>query len=925
MPRHRIVCIAQLLCFILFTSNATLRAVSQPAPNGKPAYDFYSHGPYRKAIPKPSAILGYEAGETHTTFRDQERVILAIAEAARDRVRVFDIGKSVEGRPLRLIAVSSPENIGRLEEIRKQIAKLADPRTLATDAEADQIVKRTPSITWINHCIHGDETASFETAMWTLYTLAASEAPDIQAALKSSVVLLNPVFNPDGHERFVVYYNSLAVGSPEGFALEKQTPWAAVGRFNHYRFDMNRDRIAQSQPETRQESAAFLHWRPQVYVDQHGQPEIYFFPPNAESVHRQTDRARIEKWTSVFGRANSAAFDKYGWQYVTREDFDFFAPVYLDSWASLAGAIGMTYETDGGRSLARRRDDQTISTLRDGSAHHLESALATIVSAASHRAELLAGYLSYRRDAIRLTDTEKLRRVVILPGRDPHRAAEFAAVLRRVGIEVKETTAPFKSIAAHRYLDLGKAGIDARHEFPAGSLIVDLAQPQGRMARAFLEPETDFEPEFVKEQLARKERNEKRNDNEAKEGYEFYDITAWSLPYAYDLEAYWTEDAADVAARLLELDAKGRVAIANVEGGVSGDAKSQVAYVIPYESEAAVVLALRLLQENYRLAAVTRPIRTNGREWGRGTFVVRASRNPQSLSMRIEALAKELGVKVYAVGTGYGDDLSGGLGSQYIRNIKRPSIAVVGGEGVYQPAFGSVWHLLERQIGIKFTSIAMGALTGSEMSRFNVVILPEGFYGAIGKRGADALKSWAESGGVVIALGDAARWMAQKENDITTATRVGADDKADDKPGKSDAAEVRPKAKRPVELPGAIFRAQLDTTHFLGYGYGTQATAEIAAPLAGDTFWTQSKKGSNVVTFGKDNLRLSGFVWPDNTEKLLANTAYVIDEPYGGGHILLFLNDPTFRAYWSGLRRMVLNGIAFGPDRVPMVPSGAEE
>ncbi len=268
--------------------------------------------------------------------------------------------------------------------------------------------------------------------MLTLYTLAASNAPEIAEALKKSVVILNPVFNPDGHERFVVNYNSIAVGSPEGFALEKETPWNAVGRFNHYRFDMNRDKMAQSRPETRQETAAFLHWHPQVFVDQHGQPPIYFFPPNAQSVHRQTDRDRIEKWTTLFGRANSVAFDRYGWQYVTREEFDLFAPIYLDSWTSLTGAIGMTYETDGGGSLARRRDDETISTLKDGTAHHFESALATLVAAARNREALLRDYLAYRRDSIEAGRTGRMRRIVILPGSDPGRAGELAGLLRRV-------------------------------------------------------------------------------------------------------------------------------------------------------------------------------------------------------------------------------------------------------------------------------------------------------------------------------------------------------------------------------------------------------------------------------------------------------------------------------------------------------------
>lgn len=765
-----------LFCVVILSLTWTSALAQTP-------YDFYAHGPYRRIVPRPSTVLGFEIGQTHSTFRDQERVVLAIAAAAPDRVKVVEYGKSVEGRPLRLIFVSTSENLKRLEAIRAEVGKLADPRTLKDAAEADSIVANTPAFTWVNHCIHGDETASFEAAMVTLYTLAASDAPDITEALKKSVIILNPVFNPDGHERFVVNYNSIAVGSPEESALEKETPWTAVGRFNHYRFDMNRDKMAQSQPETQQETAAFLHWHPQVFVDQHGQPPIYFFPPNAQSVHRQTDRNRIEKWTSLFGRANSVAFDRYGWQYVTREEFDLFAPVYLDSWTCLNGAIGMTYETDGGGNLARRRDDDTISTLKDATAHHVESALATIVAAARNREALLRDYLAYRRDAMEAGRTDRMRRIVLLPGTDPGRAGQLAGLLRRVGIEVRQTSAPLHSAVAHSYFETGRPGLlpaVTDKTFPPGTLIVDLAQPQVRMARAFLEPETDFEPEFLKEQLARRDRNAKKNDNERQEEYGFYDTTAWSLPYAYGLDAYWTEDAPDIAAHMVEPDAQGVAKLDGPAGGIVGEVAggpSPVAYLIRYDREAAVLLALRLLQERYHVAVVMRPVRAETREWGRGTFVVRVSRNPASLRGRIETLAHQLGVQVTAVNTGFGDPGSGGLGSAYIEDIKQPGIAVAGGDGVDQTAFGAVWHLLEKQAGLKFTSISLRALPNADLSRFNVILLPDGHYSALGKQGAEVLKEWASRGGALIGLGSAGVWFTEKEVGLSTASRVQGDPK----------------------------------------------------------------------------------------------------------------------------------------------------
>src|SRR5205814_10063567 len=176
------------------------------------------------------------------------------------------------------------------------------------------------------------------------YALAASRGAKMSNTLDHVVVFVNPVYNPDGHERFVVWYNSVAVGAANPRAFEHAEPGIIHGRTNHYRFDMNRDRVAMSQDETRAEVSEFLNWHPQVYVDQHGQVESYFFPPNPMAVHQDVDRERVAHWTDVFGRGKAAAFDKNGWPYFVRDTFDLFYAGYLDSWATLSGQIGMTYE-----------------------------------------------------------------------------------------------------------------------------------------------------------------------------------------------------------------------------------------------------------------------------------------------------------------------------------------------------------------------------------------------------------------------------------------------------------------------------------------------------------------------------------------------------------------------------------------------------
>jgi hypothetical protein len=506
-------------------------------------FDFAARGPYRAAVPRPEALLGYRLGDRNTQYAEQERVLLAIARAAPDRVRVEEIGATHEGRRMRLYVVSSPENIARLDAVRGDLDRLADPRALGA-GEADAIARRTPVVVWINESVHGNESPGFETGMQLLYQLAASEEPATLAALRGAVVVLNPSSNPDGHERFAVWYNSVARRDPANDSFEHREPWSIQGRYNHYRFDMNRDVIASTQPEVQAIMRGMLRWHPQVAVDQHGQVGTYFFPPAAAPVNRNIGPAS-EKWLAAIGRANAAAFDRYGWQYFVRDQFDLYYPGYWDTWPSLTGATGMTYETDGGgwKGLLWRRDDGSLLSFRDGIAKHWVSAMATIEATAARAAERLTDYAAFRRSAVDAGRAGPMRQVVIVPGADPQRAAELAAALVRAGVEVRRAEGAFSSARAHAYAPGAPAGAAAR-QFAAGAYVVDLAQPQGHLARAVLEPAPTLEPAFARRQEERFRRNQRRADGAGAEDPEFYDITAWSLPIAFGAEAYWTEDAA---------------------------------------------------------------------------------------------------------------------------------------------------------------------------------------------------------------------------------------------------------------------------------------------------------------------------------------------------------------------------------------------
>jgi hypothetical protein len=914
-----------VLAFVLAAAPAVAVAqvpVSHPASRDTlrddRRFSFYDRGPYRATVPRPDSLLGYAIGYWHTQYAWQERVLMGIADAARDRVRVEEIGRTPEKRVMRAYIVSSPQNITRLDAIRADLDRIADPRG-ASQSELDAIVARTPAVLMFSGSVHGDEVPGFEASMHLLYQLAASDEPATLAMLQNTVVVINPSSNPDGHERFAVWYNSVAVGSPEPNSMEqqRQQPWSISGRFNHYRFDMNRDVFAQTQREVQAIVRTIHRWHPMVHTDMHGYTTSMFFAPPASPVNANLP-ASTTRWLEAIGQGNAAAFDRYGWMYYVRDVFDLFYPGYYDTWPALTGASGMTYETDGGPAFLKRRDDGTLLSLRDGVSKHYVAALAAIQTIASRSRERVADYLAFRRDAIDAGRTGTMKRVVFLDGNDPGRAAELAAMLLRNGVEVRRADAAFTSARAHSY---ARDTVTSKR-FERGAYVVDLAQPLGRMAKTLLELEPALDTTFAKAQLNKFKRNLERGSDAPREGYEFYDVTAWSLPIAFGVEAYWTEDAGSVGGEMLRLPAAspatGEALPVAISGGVIRGQNATSAYLFRNDRQSASRLAAALLNEDFRLAVSNDPLDVAGESWPRGSFVARVTRNLPTLHARIDALAREAGVEVVGVNTAFPAQGQFSTGSEGVNSLQAPKIAVVTGEGIELGAYGALWWTLDQRYRVPFTPITLDALAAGDISRYNVIIIPPGSSAAINAklgRGA-GLKSWVQSGGTLIAMGGAAGWAARDSVAFTTARAVQPEEKKDDKPTPAAvvASDTIMGVKSPgavtdrvEDLPGSFFDVVLDRTHWLTYGMeGSRMTALVSGAL----FLRPSKQGSNVAVFAPTGkLHRAGFIWPDNSERLLRGTSLVVQEPLGQGQVVLFANNPMFRAWWRSMDKMVMNAI----------------
>lgn len=944
--RFRTVCLSVVVLLCAFVS--LLAQVEEK-------FDFYTRGEYRTNVPRPQTLLRFDVGDHHTTYAQMEKVIDEIARAAPDRVKVFDIGLTNELRMQHLVAISSPANIARLDEIKALNAKLTDPRT-TTSSEANSIAQNNPLIAWLAYTIHGNESASFEAMMQVAYQLAASNEPRTLEILNNTVVLILTGENPDGHERFVTWYNSIATGNADRNAYEHREPWSIQGRFNHFRFDLNRDNTAATQIETRNMQKAFFEWNPHIAVDHHGQPSQFHFPPAALPINPNLPQPVTNKWLDTFGRANAASFDANKWDYYVRDIFDLFYVGYWDSFPSLNGATGMTYETDGGGNKGRRwtRDDGTIVTLRSAIAKHYVASMTTLETASSNRLARLQDFADFHRKAMDEARSERMKRIVIDPSSDRVKAAELVEILLRMKIEVGMSSSSVRSTRAHDY---EKGSPVTTRSCSGGCYVIDLNQPQKRVIKALLEPDTPQDESFVRDEIAKFKRNDMRGKSASKEDYRFYDITAWSLPLAFGVEAFWTEDTDAISTTPVTQQT---ITTAKL-GSVSG--RATIAYIIPYNTDGAGAMAIRLLQAGHRVSVANKQMTAGGRTFERGSFVIRISRNAETVHEAVNRIASETGTTVVAVNNGYYDSGDTGVGSENIQPLQAPKIAMIADEMVDQTSYGSIWWTFDRY-GIDFTPLTLGNARGIVLSKYNVLVMPDGaagrYFSSLGTGGVAGLKTWINNGGTLITVRGASVFAALKDVGLTSSKLVGSDDDedkgktAEEESDKRKDVEAKPSptprgtpsreasaepaatpepktdkqdwqppvlppiaspsanaGKVPEGIPGAILRATVDKTTYLTYGVDRD---ELPVLLSSGYFFRYSKEGTNALVFDakpKKPLTVSGFVWEGNTERLLKGTAYLIDEPTGSGHVILFAEEPFFRGIFRSTTRPFFNSILF--------------
>ena len=916
-----------MVMFLAFAGEIT----ASPDPASSPSGQYFPSDNYNPSIPKPSEYLGYPLGSKPASHAEISGYLRLLSDSS-PRAKLTVYGKTYEGRELYILLVSSESNMARIDEIKTTIGKIADPRKMEPGENIDKIISGLPAIAWAGYSVHGDELSSSDAALAVAYQLVAGADDGTKKILDNLVVLIDPLQNPDGRERFLAQVRSFSseVSNTDlqGINHTGVWPW---GRGNHYLIDLNRDNFTLVYPETRGKVGVWVEWHPQLMIDSHemGALSNYLFsPPRAPFNPRWP--GDIRKWWDRFASAQAKAFDRYSWSYFTRDWNEEWFPGYSSSWGIFLGAVGILYEQAGVDGAQVKQSTGKILTYSETVHHHLISTISNLTTAAGSKDELLKSYYDVHRSAIANKENSLGRAMIIDRFQNPGRVDLFVETLRRQGIEIRKADKEFSASGLRN-----ERGVAPARRFPAGSYIIDFPQPSRYLLQVLVDYDIRMPNGFLAEQ---------RRYLEKGWGTRMYDVSAWSLPLAFGLETYISGDKIDVSSS----------AVAKIEksaGGIAGD-DPLYGFMVDNSDDAVMNLLAEALDKDLKVRITGKPLKIENLSFKRGSLLFIKKENPDSLKALLAKFSDKYGLKVYGINTALASD-GPDLGGEELNLLVKPKIAILTGSSVSTSSFGAYWHLFDRQMGIRVTPINIDRMGYVDLSLYNVLIFPSPWAGTymlksiLGDGGISRLRGWVEDGGTLVVMESAAEFCADStvnisdvrlrnqvlnkldEYEYAVMREVSSDNVIIDslkiweskeppkektkeenaqKPGQEELARQDEFAQK-FSPDGVIFDCKIDTTQWLSYGLGES----LPVILFGSSVYLTKPPVSTVARLkGEKELRLSGLTWPE-TRARWANSAYCTRESKGRGQVILFASDPFLRSYFHGSNRLLLNAVLLGP------------
>lgn len=806
------------------------------------------------AIPTPDQYLGYPFGSWHTRY---EKMVSYLKELDRlsDRVSVQTMGYTTENREQVLVVFAKPSNMDRLEEIRKEHLKLTNPSEAAPDT------KDMPVVVWLGHNVHGNEPSGGESSLLSAYYLAAVTDNEVEKWLDNAIILMEPVINPDGRDRHTHWANMHRAEPPVADPNDREhnEAWPG-GRTNHYWFDLNRDWFLATQIESQNRLKTYHQWLPNVVTDFHemGTNATFFFEPTKENAENPlVPKAVYKDLNTFFAKYFEKSLNEIGSLYYTKESYDNLYPGYGSSYPDIEGGLGLLFEQASSRGHVQESQNGEL-TFKFTIRNQFVNALATIRASVDGREMLLKHQREFFETVTRQGNQSLTKAYVVGDAADHSRNQAFWKMLLHHNIEFY-----------HLKEDISLQN----QEFKKGNaVIIPSGQAQYLMLRSIFDKPKTFADSL------------------------FYDASAWNLALAYNLPTVEAKNIPAIGERVSDKDTAPKVK--------SFD-KTNYAYLINYSDFFAPKALYHLLKKEVLVKVSSKQFSTKQTAYGYGTLVIPVSlqtkMSADDLYELLLAIQKETGVSVEAVGTGFS---SAGidLGSNGIQAVDLPKAAILVGSGVSSYEAGEVWHLLDTRIGMPITKLDINNLGRVKLANYTTLVMVGGNYD---KDLVPKIKEFVADGGSLITLKTASEWVI-KNNIVKEKLREA---KVDSSRSKSRVAyEYERNAEGARQTGGAIFETKLDLSHPIGFGF-TRNTLPVYRN--NNTIMEPTIGAADSPLIYSNEPWICGYVHPESLARIASSSAVNIAKN-GSGRVIMFSDNPNFRATWYGTNKLFLNALFFG-------------
>ena len=818
---------------------------------------------YNIDIPTPASFLGRPLGAAPVRHHELVSYLQLVANLS-NRLTIETIGFSHERRPILFVVATSESNQTKIDEIKKQHIALTEP------ASNQNIKKDMPVITWLNYGVHGAESSGMDASLPTIYHLAAAKGKEIDALLKNSVILITAVFNPDGHANRIAWLDTFGGQIPNSNPEHIEHNYdGRLTRTNHYGFDLNRQWISATQPEPRAWITKWHEWRPNVSVDYHemGSEQTYYFSPGVPTRNHPLIPKQGMELVAKVVKPSEAILDSQKRLYFHGDRYDHFFLGKGSSFPLVNGGVGILHEASSARGV--KIDTRNgIRTYRENIIKHFRTSIANAQGAVNNKIELLNYQKEFYGNVPTRAAQHPIKAYILSAGKDKARLYHFIDLLNFHRINVY-----------HLNNDVTLNQINYKRD---ETVIVPLNQSQHTLIRGMFDLAHEFEDS------------------------KFYDVSTWTLPLAYGLEYSEINDV-NLSDKLL-----GQL-VDNAKPSAPQPDQPEYAYAFEWSNYYSPKALYRILNSSLFTKVALNPFTASTSkgiyEFDRGSIIVSFDRQavtPEKIHKLLQDVAKDHGIEIHALTSGrsVAGSKTPDVGSQFNKAIQKPTILLVAGRDMDWYNVGEIWHLLDQRMEIPVTISDRNLMQNTEFDRYTHIIFAGGKYKNYRPEFNKELEQWIRKGGTIIGIRQGADWI---QNSLLDG------DVKNDKAEQINNSDIRyayaeKEGRDPLEfIGGTIFAGDLDITHPLGFGYSNK---NIALHKNTTSILSRPKNPYGTVIAYKDSPILSGYA-SENNQRAIANTAALVAERYGNGSIILFADDPNFRATWYGTNKLFLNSLFF--------------